>query len=369
MNVRLVTRSRLWIAVVGIVAIGAAALGAGAWSGRLASSHAAASPSSAATTSLAPVVQQTLTSTLAVGGTLGYSGAYIVLNEAQGHYTTLPSMSQVISDGGTLYSVDGEPVILFYGSVPAYRAMQQGESGADVAQLNADLVALGIATSAQVNPGSRYFNWWTRYSVQRLQARLGLAQTGSLDLGSIVFLPAAIRITLVQPVLGSPAQAGQAVATATSTARRVVVQLDAAQQSSVKVGDSVSITLPNKQSTAGTVTVVGSVATTPPGGNGAGSVPTVEVDITPTDAAATGTLDAAPVEVYITTASVANALAVPVTALLAFAGGGYDVEVVDASGRHHMIAVTLGLFDDAAGLVQVTGKGLAAGDMVVVAET
>jgi hypothetical protein len=57
---------------------------------------------------------------------------------------------------------------------------------------------------------------------------------------------------------------------------------------------------------------------------------------------------------------------VPVNALLALASGGYAVEVVAPDGVHHLVAVQLGLFDDTAGLVQVTGSGLAAGQRVVV---
>jgi hypothetical protein len=71
------------------------------------------------------------------------------------------------------------------------------------------------------------------------------------------------------------------------------------------------------------------------------------------------------VTVSITTASVKNALVVPVGALLARAAGGYAVEEV-TGGRHHLGPVGLGLFDDAAGLVQVSGPGLAAGQRIVV---
>ena len=189
--------------------------------------------------------------------------------------------------------------------------------------------------------------------------------------------------------LGGSTQTGQTVMQATSTTRQVQVALDASQQTDVAVGDKVTITLPNNQTTPGVVSSVGTVATCPSssgsGGSGSSSAapgtdtcssgssgsttPTITVDVTPSDPAATGTWDQAPVQVGITTASVPNALVVPVTALLAQSGGGYAVEVVGAGGTNHLVPVSLGLFDDADGLVQVTGSGLAAGQEVVVPAT
>jgi multidrug efflux pump subunit AcrA (membrane-fusion protein) len=75
------------------------------------------------------------------------------------------------------------------------------------------------------------------------------------------------------------------------------------------------------------------------------------------------------VTVDITTASVHDALVVPVDALLALSGGGYAVEVVGTNGVHHLVSVTLGIFDDADGLVQVSGYELSAGMPVVVPGT
>jgi multidrug efflux pump subunit AcrA (membrane-fusion protein) len=77
-----------------------------------------------------------------------------------------------------------------------------------------------------------------------------------------------------------------------------------------------------------------------------------------------GNLNQAPVEVTITTGAVSNALIVPVDALLAQPGGAYAVEVTGPGG-HHLVKVTPGLFDDAAGTVQVTGN-LTPGQRVVV---
>ena len=71
-------------------------------------------------------------------------------------------------------------------------------------------------------------------------------------------------------------------------------------------------------------------------------------------------------EVSVTTGAVRGALVVPVDALLALSGGGYGVEVVGTHGVHQLDPVSLGLFDDADGLVQVTGKGITIGQKVVV---
>jgi multidrug efflux pump subunit AcrA (membrane-fusion protein) len=58
-------------------------------------------------------------------------------------------------------------------------------------------------------------------------------------------------------------------------------------------------------------------------------------------------------------------LAAPITALLAQPGGGYAVDVV-AGGARRRLPVRTGLFDEAAGLVELTGAGLTAGMTVAV---
>ena len=312
------------------------------------------------------VTRGTLVSRTAVNATLGYAGSYSVVNQVQGTYTTLPEVGRVIRDGQGLYRVNRAPVVLLYGRVPASRALSQGMRGPDVRQLNHDLVALGYADRADIaGLGWGYFGWDTKYAVQRLQARLGVPQTGTLGLGQVVFVPSAIRVTTVPATLGGPAAPGSPALTGTSTARLVTIGLAAAQQSYVRAGDKVTITLPDLRTTPGVVTSVGTVATQSPGSVGA----TIPVQVKMLDPAAAAGLDQAPVQVLITTVQVHNALAVPVTALLATASGGYRVEVVGPAGHHHLVPVTLGLFDDAAGLVEVTGPGLRAGQKVVETQT
>jgi peptidoglycan hydrolase-like protein with peptidoglycan-binding domain len=316
-------------------------------------------------TGLAAVSRQDLSSQTQVAATLGYAGRYAVVNQARGTVTALPREGQVVDEGHVLYRVSGQPVYLLYGPVPAYRSLSAGSAGADVRELNADLVRLGYAARSELDPASDYFGFPTSQALQRFQSARGLAATGTLGLGQAVFLPAAVRVTAVAATLGGPAQPGQPVLSASSTRRTVTIALDASEQSEVAVGDRVTITLPSDADTAGVVSSVGTVATEPSSG-GSGSGPTISVEVAPDDPAATGRWDQAPVTVTITTARVTAALVVPVDALLALVGGGYAVEVAGRDGRRHLVRVFTGLFDDAAGLVQVTGSGLAVGQRVVV---
>jgi hypothetical protein len=79
-----------------------------------------------------------------------------------------------------------------------------------------------------------------------------------------------------------------------------------------------------------------------------------------------GDLDQAPVEVQITTAGVANALRVPITALVARSATQFAVRIVGGRGVTRLLPVRPGLFDDADGFVQVSGAGLEPGQQVAV---
>jgi hypothetical protein len=324
-------------------------------------------------TSVTTVSHEDITSQTEVSATLGYSGTYTVINQGQGTVTSLPSIGQLISQGQVLYDTNGSPVVLLYGGTPAYRSLSEGAtasavSGPDVEELNYDLVAMGYLTSAEVGSDASDFTSWTKVGVQKLQAALGVTQNGTLTLGQVVFMPTAVRVTGfgTDTVVGGAAQPGSEILTGTSTGRVVTIDLDADQQGEMATGDKVTITLPDGQTTPGTVTSVGTVATTPSGNGDSGSSPTITVLVTPDDPSATGNLDQAPVQVSITTGSANDALVVPVDALLALAGGGYGLEVVSAKGVHSFEPVTLGLFDDAAGVVQVSGPGVAPGQRIVI---
>jgi peptidoglycan hydrolase-like protein with peptidoglycan-binding domain len=319
-------------------------------------------------------------------GTLTYAAQadgspYAIVNQATGVLTALPRVGDVIKCGRALYRVEGHPVALLCGNTPLYRPLSQGIKGWDVKELNRNLADLGYADSADLDP-SGYFGSETRFALKEFKGDLGLARTGSLDPGQAVALPGPLRISGVSTSLGAAAQPGAPIAEATSTARRVEVDLEPSQAEGVKVGDRASITLPNNRTTPGVVQRIGtlvvddgsdsgsasgsgSASASGSGGGSGATTATVPVFIKLKRIRDARGIQQAPVQVSIITGRVRNALSVPVTALLA-RPGGYAVETVDADGERHLVPVDLGAFADANGIVQVRGAGLWAGQRVVV---
>jgi hypothetical protein len=288
-----------------------------------------------------------------------------VINRARGTYTELPDEGDRVGYGDVLYRVDDHPVLLLCGSTPAYRSLSEGASGPDVTELNANLVHLGYATRAQLDPSSDRFSSETASAVEKLQSKLGEDQTGSLALGRAVFLPESVRIAKMTGELGGTAGPGAQVAQATSDTLEVQVALDPSQQGEVKRGDRAQITLPGNASVTGKVDRLGRVAQVPAGQNTGAGAATIPAYISLDDPEKARGLDRAPVQVEITTKGVESALSVPVTAIVGKSGGGFAVEAVRAGGRRELVAVKLGLFDTAGGRVQVEGD-LRQGEHVVV---
>jgi hypothetical protein len=365
-------RWRAALVVIVIVAIGAAAFAvAGVLKGTTAPE---AGGGGAFRTSTALVTRRTLVSQTQVSATLADAGAYTIVNQATGTITTLPAVGRKVRQGGVLYQVSGTPVVLLYGSVPDYRDMSEGLIGADVREFNKAMIALGYTTRADVlaaGLGTGYFSAATATAWQAYQTALGVTvPSAKVTLGQVVFLPTAAKISAWESGIspGVSAAPGAPLMTATSNSPVVTIALDTSQQAEVKAGDRVSVTLPSGAPTPGRVTSVGTVAIT----NASTGVTTIPVLVALKHPAVARHLSSAPVTVSITTGEVRNALVVPVTALLAQpakgtgeTGGGYAVEVAGAGG-HHLVPVSVGMIDNAAGLAQVTSSRLTVGQRVVV---
>jgi peptidoglycan hydrolase-like protein with peptidoglycan-binding domain len=302
----------------------------------------------------APVERRDLIAREDVDGTLGFSSTTTVAAPAAGTITRLRDEGDAVTRGRSLMSIDATATAwVLYGTIPMYRDLGPGVSdGSDVRQLERNLKALGY------DPGTVDDDWTsaTTDAVTDFQDDRDLTETGTLKRSDVVVSDGPARVGKHSAEVGDPAHAGAPVTALTSTTPVVTAKLDAGLAAEVQRGDRVRITLPDGGEVGGRVTRVGTVAAA--GENG--DSPTVELRVA-LNSRRHGRLDGAPVSVSLETGRTKDALAVPVTALVATAPGRYAVEL---AGSRRLVDVTLGAF--AEDWVQVTGSGLAPGTRVVV---
>lgn len=370
------------------------------------------------------VTRQTLTISTTLNGSLSYGIATPLRVKATGTITWLPAQGTVIKQGQTLLRVNDQPIVLLYGQIPIYRTLgldvgttaaipgptgAVGASGApgnggavggavlhdpavassrpaatsspvapltgrDVEQLETDLRALGY-TGFTVDS---MFTAATATAVKRWQHDLGRPETGSVAVNDVVFAPGPLQVA--QPLAKVGDDAGTDALSVTGIDRAVTVQGSTTDLAWATRGASVEIGLPDGRTTAGTVDHVGDSRTDANQGRGSaassgagtaagaaavggsGATTTVPITIAITDRAALnqvrGTAD---VTVTYVARTRKDVLAVPVEALVALAGGGYGLEVVQGTTSHY-VAVTPGMFTQA--LVEVSGASVSEGTVV-----
>ena len=148
----------------------------------------------------------------------------------------------------------------------------------------------------------------------------------------------------------------------------VVFQVDATDQETVSLGDSVEIELPTDERVPTIITFIDQVVTQTQAGE------FIEVTLEVLNPEEIEAYDQAPVKVFVTTEISENVLYVPVNALLALAEGGYALEIYDGEleggafeGESGVdtsyVAVEIGVFTD--GFVEVKGN-ISEGQAVVV---
>ncbi|WP_460370842.1 efflux RND transporter periplasmic adaptor subunit, partial [Actinocorallia lasiicapitis] len=191
---------------------------------------------------------------------------------------------------------------------------------------------------------------------RRWQDALGVPETGTVAPDAAVFAPGPVRVGERKKEPGDPASGP--VLTYTGQRTQVTMDLPVADQGAVRKGTKVTVTLPDGRTVKGVVSSVGTVAKT---GEGQGA--TTSVPVTVALSGAVRGFDQAPVTVTATTSRKKGVLTVPVAALLAKPGGGYQVAVVEGGARR-LVDVDGGTF--AQGLVEVAGDGLAEGQNVEV---
>lgn len=290
-------------------------------------------------------------------GTIGYEGSRAISLPNKGVVTKTRAVGDVVERGGALVWIDNLPVTLLYGDLPQWRPFAADMSnGPDVKQLEQSLVDLGYAKGLALTVDED-FTSVTTTAVKRMQDALGVEEDGVVDLGEVVFLSGASRVTAVTTAVGEVV--GQSVVEVSSTKRVVTVDLDPEDRSQVSSGQQVTVKLPDGKKTSGVIRSVSTVVDTSAGDDG---TQTVKVVIDLNDGADVP-FDQAPVTVDVRSELAKDVLSVPVSALLAQPGVGYVVERIDALGTT-MVPVELGVFSN--GFVHIKGD-VKAGDKVAVA--
>lgn len=199
-------RRRRWalvaLPVAGLGAVAAVVVAGGAGGGAGGSGGEGGGRSVARGTEV--VERRTLVDSATIDGTLGYGSSRPVLDRRGGTLTWLPRTGAVIRPGERIFEVDGEPVILLNGSTPAWRTLTSGDEGADVLQLERNLAALGY------DPGTVDDDYTsaTAAAVRAWQEDWGMAKTGRVELGDVLFLPGARRVSKLTGTLGESGGGG-----------------------------------------------------------------------------------------------------------------------------------------------------------------
>ncbi|MGH3703176.1 MAG: peptidoglycan-binding protein [Agromyces sp.] len=341
--------------LIGVAAV--AVIGVVAGIGYLTWPSAAAEDEQEVQVESAEVVRGDLTELVRASGKLGFGATRDLGTSLAGTVTGLPGLGTVVGVGAELFRIDDRPVVLFRGELPMWRSFESGMTdGADVLQLERNLKDLGYFDREP----DQEFAGSTATAIEKWQKANGLDETGSIEMGRIVFSPTDVRVAEHKIGVGSPA--GSGVLGISGTAKEISISVDPNLSAIATLGSEVTVVLPNGTEAKGRIAGVGSPVEQDDKNSGEKKLK-LPLTITLDDPAAADGLDNVSVSVVIDRVKAEDAVQVPVLALLARPGGGFAVEVLHGK-KTEMVDVELGVFAD--GMVEVTGGDLEAGDRVVV---
>ena len=337
----------------GAVTVAVAVLATLGYGGR---GHDSAAPAPPPAT--APVTRTTLVDAVHLSGKIGYGTAEPLAGRLTGTLTEIAKPGSVLRRGRVAYRVDDQPVVVMLGDLPAYRNLALNVKGPDVQQFEENLRALGYHGFTI----DSVFNDATVAAVKKWQKDLGLAETGAVELGRVLYVAAPVRVAGQKQRIGDQAAPGTPVLTVTGTPRSVTVELDDKSAALGKVGTKVQVRPAGGKTVGGTMTAVAAAQ----GGQddaqqGQQGKTLVTIKVAEQSALTGG--DGDPVDVVVVRAQKKNVLTVPIVALLAV-GDGYGVETFGGGGRR-ILPVTVGMF--AQGRAEVSAPGLVEGTQVGVA--
>ena len=361
-----------------------------------------------------------LSNSATLTGNLDYTAKRPLTGSASGIVTELPAVGDTVGRGEQLYRVDGNPVPVFYGDTPLYRALDtEGIVGRDVRVVADNLAELGYrigqqppvgtvlqrpdtpqqgdsssqhsqsgdsgksavppsgsadtGTSAEgsqgsdatpasvtVRRGDAVLTASLIDAIERWQQDVGIPATGVLGLGDVAVLPGEVRVNAVRARLGDNAK--DTLLTVSSMLKAVTVRAQVSDLDAIAEGQEVTVTLPDDTTAPGTVATIEPVTKGDSQGSGSAGGPGKserKVTVTLTDQEKVRDLEPGPVRVRFTTETHADVLVVPIGALLALREGGYAVRVPERG----LVKVQTGM--SVRGKIEITGDGIESGTKVV----
>ena len=241
------------------------------------------------------------------------------------------------------------PVVALDGALPAWRSLSTSSvDGADVAQLETSLVALGYDPALKVTVDN-HFDSASRTMVKAWQKGLGVEQTGKVALGWVVFLPSGTTVSAVSQAVGNTIGDGDTVMTLAAPTQEVLVDVPAGDEAKVVPGLAVEI-----GDVQGAVVRLRSA-------DRDGTV-TVEAVIAPAPPIANATNGSA-VKVTLTLQDDSGVLLAPAEALVSQLDGSYAVQVQTSDGTTKWLTVEL--LGVSGGNVALKGADLTDGTVVL----
>lgn len=318
------------------------------------------------------LAQAVVTKPPEISGPLGGGGGGGGSNGAQPIVTRIfLRPGSAVGPGQVILEVAGRPMFLFQGTYPAYRNLAPGESGPDVAQLQAGLAALGYLSGsdaygvfgAGTAAAVAAFYRGIGYSVPKAAGGPKGSKSAMVPLSEFMFVPR-FPVTVVKLGAGIGQTASGSLVTLSLGRPGIKGQLNPADAAAVRPGMAVTMTDPvTGKSLKGTVVSISHATKTKGSISGGIYLPMKIHPDKPLPAYLVGqnlslTINAA--------SSSGPVLAVPEAAVFASADGGTYVSKVTGPHSQVKVPVRIGLTGD--GLVQVTplhpGE-LAAGTQVV----
>jgi peptidoglycan hydrolase-like protein with peptidoglycan-binding domain len=303
----------------------------------------------------AKITREDLVELRTVPGELSYGLEQLVASRVTGTITELPAVGEIVNRGGRLFRVDDQPVVLFFGTLPAFRALSAPTNGKDVKQFKENLRALGYSGfSVDDN-----YNEQAAAAVRRWQKDLGLPQSGTVELGRVFYTAGPLRVASTKVAAG--AEASGAILAVTSTTRMVSAKIKAYDETIARPGTKATVELANGKQIQGVVQSIHAA----PDSESAGQDPALEALLSFDDPAAIADANPSGIRVRFVVQERKGVLVAPVGALVALAGGGFGLQILDGDSNRY-VAVKTGLF--ASGKVEVDGPDLAEGMTIGMAQ-